>query len=268
MCRKKCKLNFCEKFCFFSKDLKSISQIFKAKITYTTNAKPLKTIEYQDQACPKKATNNSMQCFPSTSLVNTFDAGEKPISCLKYGDMVQTVDTRTNKIVYTKFITYLHRDDHALSEFIQIKTNKNKAIKMTDKHLIAKMAGNQNIEYVFAQNLNVNDVLVSYDDDAENVVYEEIIEIKKYVEEMGVYAPLTESGTLLVDNILVSCYANTNTQDWAHFAFKFYVHAKNVYEFLLDNLSRRNDADRMQHGIHWYADFLINSLPYTHKFLN
>jgi intein/homing endonuclease len=211
-----------------------------------------------------------MQCFPSTSLVYTVDLGKKPISTLKYGDMVKTVDTRTNKIVYTKFITYLHRDDYVLSEFIQIKTNKNKAIKMTDKHLIARMTTrNQSIEYVFAKNLNINDILVSYDDDMENSVYEEIIEIKKYVKEIGVYAPLTESGTMLVDNILVSCYANTNTQDWAHYAFKFYVYAKNVYEFLLYNLSiRRNNADKMQYGIHWYADFLMNSMPYTYTFLN
>ena len=178
--------------------------------------------------------------------------------------MVKTIDTSTNKIIYSKFITYLHRDDNVLSDFILITTNQSKTLRISEKHLIAKMSSNKKFEFVLAKNLNLNDVLVI--NDAENIIYEKIIKIENNVEETGVFAPLTESGTMLVDEILVSCYANTYKQDLAHFVFKFYIYAKELYELINDNIFN-NKISENQNGIQWFADFLLNSVPYSDKFL-
>ena len=179
--------------------------------------------------------------------------------------MVKTLDAATNKVSYTKFITYLHRESHILSDFVKVTTNQNKTLKISNKHLIARL-NNRKVEYVFAENLKLNDILVSNNNYAEYMFYEEIIRIEKNVEDIGVYAPLTEAGTLLVDDILVSCYANTDNQDWAHFALKFYIYAKQGYEFIFENLFGKNIDYKNKHGIHWYADFLINSLQSSSKF--
>jgi hypothetical protein len=197
-------------------------------------------------------------------MVTTIDHGKKSISNLRYGDMVKTLDTATNKVSYTKFITYLHKESHILSEFFQVTTNQNKILKISNKHLIARL-NNRKIEYLFAENLNLHDILVSCNN-AEKLTYEKIIRIEKNVEDIGVYAPLTEAGTLLVDDILVSCYANTDNQDWAHFALKFYIYAKQAYEFIFENLFGKNFYSQSKHGIHWYADILINSLHSSSKF--
>ncbi len=204
-------------------------------------------------------------CFSSTSLISTLNEGKKSISDLNYGDMIKTIDQSSNKIVYSKFITYLHRDEHVLADFIKIITNQNKTIKISEKHLVATLR-NKKVEFILAKNLNENDFLVSYDDN-ENMIYEEIISIIKYVQEIGVYAPLTETGTMLVDDVLVSCYANIDKHDWAHFAFKLYIYPKNFYEFIINNLFTRNDNKEYYNRLHWFANFLLNSMPYSYKFL-
>ena len=38
----------------------------------------------------------------------------------------------------------------------------------------------------------------------------------------GKYSPLTESGTLRVNGVLVSCYAYLENQDWTHWWFNLY----------------------------------------------
>ena len=120
-------------------------------------------------------------------------------------------------------------------------------------------------EYVFAKDLKLNDILVSDNDGV--IQNETIIKIQK-IKEMGVYAPLTESGTMFVDNIYVSCYADTKKHELAHYVFKVYFNARNIYEKIINILNIKNQSSNdHQTGLHWYANLLLNFFPFSSKFL-
>jgi len=44
---------------------------------------------------------------------------------------------------------------------------------------------------------------------------ESIVRVEETIEK-GVYAPLTEEGTVVVDGIMASCYSNYNSHQFAH----------------------------------------------------
>lgn len=91
------------------------------------------------------------------------------------------------------------------------------------------------------------------------------VEVKGYkkVLAQGLYAPLTLSGTLLVNGILVSNYANIQDHNLVHNAFFPLRALHGVFGAFLTN--------NYINGINWYASFLmfiserlgVPSLDYT-----
>jgi len=109
-------------------------------------------------------------------------------------------------------IASLHKDENVLAKYISIKTSFNQTITISSLHLIAKQI-NSKLEFTFARDINLGDVIK-----AESGL-EKVIELSE-VYRHGAYAPLTEAGTIVVDSVLASCYANTNWHSAAHFLFQ------------------------------------------------
>ena len=180
--------------------------------------------------------------------------GSIKVSDLKKGDYVKSFDSNTNEWKFSKFLFYLHRDDDMLAEYISIKTASNKNLLISSMHLIAKKSSS-NIEFVLAKNLNLNDVLVSEDN-----TNDKIVELTK-VNEQGAYAPLLESGTISVNNILASCYANTKWHDLVHFVFQPIIKLSNYFN--VEQTETINNADvKISNGVFWYAELLQTFLPF------
>ncbi|TSS97570.1 Sonic hedgehog protein A [Bagarius yarrelli] len=68
-------------------------------------------------------------------------------------------------------------------------------------------------------------------------------------ERWGSFAPVTGHGTIVVDDILASCYAAVQNQNLAHLAFAPVRIVYKVAPFLFGGMTQ-ND------GVHWYSDFL------------
>ena len=182
------------------------------------------------------------------SLVQTLNRGTVQISDLTEGDYIKTLDLATGKSIFSKFVTYLHQDKEIQAEFIKIQTKNGKLITLTEKHLIPRLNVAQNkAEFVFANSLKLGDFIISEHGNEE-------IEIIEWVEEKGVYAPLTESGTVLVDDILASCYANIEQHYLAHWVFKPYVYFKHYLDMIVLNF-REHESDK---GLNGYARFLMD----------
>jgi len=86
----------------------------------------------------KGASCSDKTCFSGDMEVEVQGYGFRPISKLMHGNMVKTLDTDTMAPVYTKVLTYLHRDDNVEADYFLIKTRLKKALKLSAKHLIAK----------------------------------------------------------------------------------------------------------------------------------
>ena len=207
-------------------------------------------------------------CFAGGSLVETQHKGAIDISLLEKGDYLKSYDPQANKWIYSRFIAYLHQDSHIMAEYVSIRTSLNKTLLISPLHLMATQTsgggggGGDQIQFLFAKDLRINDMLVTEAGNAR------IVELTN-VYERGAYAPLTESGTLLVDSVLASCYANTNWHAGAHLLFQplikisNYLNIEGTSSLLLKN-------NQLPDNALWYAKLIhsfVSYLPLTSNFI-
>lgn len=117
------------------------------------------------------------------------------------------------------------------------------------------MIATSNGEFKFAKSLNREDVIVTYDF-INKVKLEEKIESILIEPVEGYAAPLTMSGTLLVDGILASSYAVIESHSLAHAAMSpvrlwYKLQDKITSEFLTSMKIKKQ-----VNGTHWYPGFL------------
>jgi indian hedgehog protein len=178
--------------------------------------------------------------------------GSVSVSDLTTNDLVKSFDSSSNEWKFSRFVFFLHKDEKTLTEYISIKTSSNKNLKISSMHLIPKRVNENDMEFVLAKNLKLNDILIS--EDNQNEI---IIDLTKVVEQ-GAYAPLLETGTISVNNILASCYANTKWQGLVHFAFQPVIQLSNFFN--MESTQTNNEI--LPNGINWYAGLLSSFLPF------
>jgi len=109
---------------------------------------------------------------------------------------------------------------------------KNAAIELSDRHLIHR----RHDGFVWAEKLNKGDeILVLSSKHANKTYWEEIIDIDQ-IEKQGLMAPLTEEGTIIVNNVHTSCYAIVKSHTLAHLALSPY----RIYHRLFGRMSDNN----------------------------
>nr|APD15685.1 hedgehog [Wirenia argentea] len=75
----------------------------------------------------------------------------------------------------------------------------------------------------------------------------------------GIYAPLTDTGTIVVDGVLVSCYALVSDVHIPHNALAPYRVMYQLTRYILPTTLRSMfTGDDTQNGVHWYAKTLYN----------
>lgn len=160
------------------------------------------------------------ECFPADATVDVLDVGKVKLSALKVGDHVRVIDDQ-NQMTYSPIIAFLHRDLDEESSYKRIRT-KNAAIELSDRHLINHRYNG----FVWAEDLVKGDeILVLSPKQSNKTNWEKILEITE-VEKQGLMAPLTEHGTMIVNNVHVSCYALVRSHALGHLAltpYRWYV---------------------------------------------
>ncbi|CAK1546156.1 unnamed protein product [Leptosia nina] len=181
-------------------------------------------------------------CFPSGAIVHT-EAGPKDISTLQLGDRVLAADD-TGKAVYSEVLTFIDRDPNATRSFIEVTAENGVAITTTPSHLLL-LAAADGWREVFATNIEIGDVLLTRGQGA--VMRPSRVVKTRTVRKKGVYAPLTKTGTIIVDDALASCYAIVNSHYLAHAAMA-----------PLRWMSKWSHSNDVSKGVHWYANALYN----------
>ena len=176
--------------------------------------------------------------------------GRINVSDLIKGDLVKSFDLNLNEWIFSRFVFFLHKDELTIAEYISIKTKLKKNLKISPMHLIPKRINQKDIEFVWAKDLKLNDILISENDQNETII--DIIRIT----EQGAYAPLLESGTISVNNLLTSCYANTKLQSIVHFAFQPVIQLSNFFNM-------ENKKEKSLDKINWYASLLYSFLKFS-----
>lgn len=158
------------------------------------------------------------------------DVGKVRLSALKLGDQIRVIDER-NQIIYSPLIAFLHRDLNEHATYRRLRT-KNARIELSDRHLIHRRSDG----FIWAEQLNEGDeILVLSSKHANQSNYETIVNIDE-IEKQGLLAPLTEQGTILVNNVHASCYAIVKSHTVGHLALAPY----RIYRRLVGGLAQRH----------------------------
>ncbi|UJR16892.1 hypothetical protein I4U23_003790 [Adineta vaga] len=188
------------------------------------------------------------RCFSGDSLIRLSNGEYKQIDQLQSGDELITSDQ--SKLISTEMIMMLDKQTSRDALFYTITTDSGHRISLTEYHLIPIIDSNGNENYFFAKHVEIGDYLVVLVNETLNYspVIDIIIEMKK-----GYYAPLTLTGTLFVNNVLASCFANVHDH---HLAQYFMAPFRSYYTF-----ARFLSIDKPFHihqtnGIHWAVDIM------------
>ncbi len=171
------------------------------------------------------------------------------------------------ELEYSEVLMFLDRDQSATVAFYTLHTTGGRNVTLTPSHLIhvadSRDTHQNKATPVFAQDVRVGQYIFTRSTDSHDSHMIQISQVARISMRTvrGYYAPLTKHGTIVVDDVIASCYARINSQTIAHFAFAPVRMLKYISEMLLDNehphIDFLLDRNYNQHGgVHWYAGWL------------
>ena len=152
-------------------------------------------------------------CFSKDSYVLNEKKEKVLITDLIPGDKVYTFNHMYNRAELTEFVDYIHISHTAKQEFVKIYFGTNDFIKISKEHLIYEISKG----YMPSSEIKVGDYIRYLELISEEFYNKKVIKIET-VEDIGIYAPLTSSGHLLVNSVHVSAYAVVDYQFWGDIA--------------------------------------------------
>lgn len=149
-------------------------------------------------------------CFAGEATVNVEDRGPVPLAALRVGDMV--LAERSGQLTYEPILTFLHSVRPAFGKrapFLLVVHNHGE-FRATDTHLVfvaTDDVAQHGVSKLVGKLLVGDRLLVRDPSNSMRMISSRISAIRRTSGEMGLYAPLTASGTILVDGVLASNYA-------------------------------------------------------------
>jgi len=201
---------------------------------------------------PKGHPQSCKGCYSRSSSVVLDDGEVIKMEDLKVGQAVQVTDPE-GKPGTSKFVGWLEK--HRFNtNLVKLTTESGNVLTMTGNHgLFIWKSGSMSA--TFARNLSVGDILV-VSETSNNTQAERLVSISD-VTEVGVLAPLTESGTINVNNISTSCYASYPHElaHWAMLPARWWPHI-----FLEDEESQLKEGARSYvTNIKWLGRLMSSS---------
>ncbi|KFU88487.1 Indian hedgehog protein, partial [Chaetura pelagica] len=151
-------------------------------------------------------------CFPGRALATLEDGARTPLWALRPGQRVLAMDG-AGRPTYSDFLTFLDKEPRALTSFHGIGRG----------HFVRVVAGGGGLRPA------------------------EVVAVRDR-RDVGVYAPLTRHGTLVVDGVVASCFALVQEQHLAQLAFW----PLRLYHSLMGWPGVQGD------GVHWYSGLLYH----------
>ncbi|RZC40304.1 Hint and/or PT-HINT domain containing protein [Asbolus verrucosus] len=211
-------------------------------------------------------------CFSGDSTVLTSTGQRRKLSEVQVGERILAEDPSTKEMVFSEVLLFLHYDPYQKREFLQITLSKGQVLTVTPNHLVVsgKLTDSRT---VYAKKLKIGDTL-RVSDSNNRLKEDEIVQVKPVLR-TGVFAPLTTVGTLVVNDVLASCYATVDDQSLAHWAFSPIRLAFNVRESFYrlwtiiskpmvgwSDVSAKAAPAKPQVGVFWYAKVLYATADY------
>nr|XP_020447706.1 indian hedgehog protein isoform X1 [Monopterus albus] len=199
-------------------------------------------------------------CFPGEAVVTVESGAQMSISDLRPGDRVlaSAGSDGSGELVFSEVLTFLDRDPVTWKLFYTLQTESGAQLSLTAAHLLFVSEGNCSegvapafgtLRTVYASDARPGQcVLVSQGEVGQRLGEGHLSRLNQVTvrESRGVYAPLTQHGTVVVDGVVASCYAVVNQHSLAHWAFS---PLRLIHSWTGTTGCHGN-------GIHWYSQLL------------
>nr|ADK38669.1 hedgehog [Platynereis dumerilii] len=207
-------------------------------------------------------------CFPSTGLATLSDGRGVTMDALHVGDSVLAMDT-DGSAIYSKVVMFMDARGERQQLMYTITTEAGRELTLTPGHMVYSTSENykdaspKDLHPVFASRIREGDYIFVLDTTTRWQSHrwrpEKVVRLQTS-KQNGVFAPLTDHGNMVVDGVLVSCYAMIDSVNIAHWSFAPYRMFSYVQAlFNTDSQINTNSSavtSPPQHGIHWYAEVL------------
>ncbi|EFO83086.1 CRE-HOG-1 protein [Caenorhabditis remanei] len=161
---------------------------------------------------PSFSDTDGHACFSTDSWMTT-PTGKKRMDQVAIGDLVLTGNLTAT--YYTPIISWMHREPDNRYNFVTIMTEYGKMLAVSAKHLVYRNLCDENYaEYVrylpkgrdvvFAEDLKIGDCLVLL---YKGKYRQQRVMRISITERKGIFAPITENGRIIVNDIVASVYS-------------------------------------------------------------
>lgn len=162
------------------------------------------------QGLGNSANNSNPVCFPANARVDT-PQGVRRIDSLQVGDkvLVGHGNNGGNK-KYSEIFSFSHRDPYAVANFVRIVAASGATLEISPGHLLYVDG-----RLVPAGTAKVGDIINTINTIHINGVGERIVEVDTKWG-VGLYAPHTLHGNIVVNDVVASCYTQFIQPNAAH----------------------------------------------------
>lgn len=185
---------------------------------------------------------------------------QKFIRDLRPGERVLTSSGSdgSSELAYSQVLAFLDRDPATQKLFYTLQTEAGARLSLTAAHLLLVSEGNCSegarrppgaLRTVYASDAQPGHCVLVVDGKVGQSPREgRLSRITRVTarERRGAFAPLTEQGTLVVDGVVVSCYALVDKHSFAHLAFS----PLRLMHSWIGTTGYHGD------GVHWYSRLL------------
>jgi len=224
-------------------------------------------------SCKAESAHPGQQsgCFPASAKVVT-STGLKRMDEVVPGDKVKAVAS-DGSLVFSEVLMFLDRSPKEVRRYVTLKTEEGRSLKLTPTHLV--YAGDRWCDELscmratFAGLVEEGQAVMV---EEEEVLVARLVEEVSSTTELGVFAPLTREGNLVVEGVLASSYAVIDSQRIAHASFapvrwvsSFSDGVRALWRTISlgESLPRSSGAlSPLAEGVHWYPRVLYTVAGY------
>uniref|UniRef100_H3DGA3 Hedgehog protein n=1 Tax=Tetraodon nigroviridis TaxID=99883 RepID=H3DGA3_TETNG len=196
-------------------------------------------------------------CFHGDTQVILEGSVTKPMRDLRPGDRVLASSGGGGPLVYSSVLSFLDRQPNATSVFYTIGTDAGHRITLTAAHLIyvtdgGRSSRDRGLRIVFASEVRPGQCVLTSGGKLGSPATFSPVTFVHVRRSTGLYAPLTEHGSIVVNGVLASCYAVVDSHHLAHWALA----PLRFFYALMGPSGSQTD------GLHWYP-WLLQRLGTT-----
>ncbi|TNN08012.1 Indian hedgehog protein [Schistosoma japonicum] len=249
-------------------------------------------------------TSQWFGCFHGESKVYKMNGQLISMKDLQIGDRILTQNPINKHLQSTLVFGFLDRDEHALNVFTEIHYQINSNLKqygtiqLTNDHLIfvydnstiTKQQHNHTTQLIdrkaiFASSVKKDQLIFVYTTDKQMIKAQVIsihtTTIQPYINNsnngnsidiqhrIGLYAPITDTGTMIVDNVLVSCFAHISNHNLASIIIwpwrLMYVSMSCVYD-IFNKFFQFNQYNNLywidSYGVPWFLQLIYRFIHF------